>query len=93
MVSFQFCQGINAKSLSRHGNGAIKHFNSEFKQNKTSKIKNPNLLQTQIQKQEQKRNFKVLNERKSLLSYKNRKPHQWVLFQVNTIHKMRCPNK
>jgi len=39
MVSFQFRQGINAKSLARHGNGAIKHFSSEFKQNRTSKIK------------------------------------------------------
>jgi len=38
------------------------------------------------------KNFKALNEPKSLLSYKNRKPHQWVLFQVNTIHKMRCPS-
>jgi len=33
MVSFQFRQGIIAKSLARHGNGAIKHFNSKF--NKT----------------------------------------------------------
>jgi len=29
MVSFQFRQGINAKSLARHQNGTIKHFKSE----------------------------------------------------------------
>jgi len=30
MVSFQFHQGINAKSLARHGNGAYKPFKTEF---------------------------------------------------------------
>jgi len=39
MVSFQFRQGINAKSLGRHQNRIIKHLN--LKQN--IKIKNPNL--------------------------------------------------
>jgi len=30
MVSFQFRQGINAKSLARHGNGAYKPFKTRF---------------------------------------------------------------
>jgi len=30
MVSFQFRQGINAKSLAKHGNGAHKPFKTEF---------------------------------------------------------------
>jgi len=30
MVSFQFHQGITAKSLARHGNGAHKPFKTEF---------------------------------------------------------------
>jgi len=30
MVSFQFCQGINARSLARHGNGAYKPFKTGF---------------------------------------------------------------
>jgi len=58
-----------------------------MQQNKTSKAKNPNLQIVQTQIQEQKRNFKALNERKSILSYKNRKSHQ-----VNTFHEMRCPS-
>jgi len=30
MVSFQFDQGINAKSLARHGNGAHRPFKMKF---------------------------------------------------------------
>ena len=30
MVSFQFRQGINAKNLARHGNGAYKPFKTGF---------------------------------------------------------------
>jgi len=30
MVSFQFRQGINVKSLARHENGAYKHFKTGF---------------------------------------------------------------
>jgi len=63
-----------------------------MQQNRTLKAKIPNLRIVETQIQEQKRNFKALNERKSILSYKNRKPHQWVLFQVNTFHEMRCPS-
>jgi len=36
-------------------------------------------------------NIGAVVEWKTLLWYKNRKPHQWVLFQVNKIHKMSCP--
>ena len=41
MVSFQFRQGINAKSLARHQNGTIKHFKSEIEhQNPKPKLMN-----------------------------------------------------
>jgi len=35
MVSIQFLQGINTKSLARHQNGAIKHFKFETEHQKS----------------------------------------------------------
>jgi len=40
--------------------------------------------------QHQKMNLRASIEWKTLQWYKNRKPHQWVLFQVNKIYKTRC---
>jgi len=47
------------------------------------------LLQTTNTNSTAKNNSKALMERKWLRWYKNRKPHTWALFQVNTIHKTR----
>jgi len=89
MVSIQFLQGINTKSLARHENGQYKPFKMGFPK---IEHKNPNLGIIQTRFQNQKSNFKASMKQKWLVSYKNRKPHTWVLIQVNTIHKIRCPS-
>jgi len=47
MVSIEFLQGINMKSLARHQNGTIKHFKSETEHQK-SKTLTYEFLKTQI---------------------------------------------